>query len=125
MKSVPRDTSQAGRSDDAEHVRTGLSADAIAKALIDNLHCLQAKAAAARDAQRLVHGARLYRARPHAATATSARSKRSPDAHIPIKVVAYLSAEFLTGPHLGNSLINLGIWEATEEALCHGRAGPA
>ena len=39
------------------------------------------------------------------------------DAHIPIKVVAYLSAEFLTGPHLGNSLINLGIWKATEDAL--------
>ena len=33
------------------------------------------------------------------------------------KVVAYLSAEFLTGPHLGNSLINLGIWRAVEEAL--------
>ena len=33
------------------------------------------------------------------------------------KVVAYLSAEFLTGPHLGNSLIALGIWEAAEQAL--------
>jgi len=31
--------------------------------------------------------------------------------------VAYLSAEFLTGPHLGNSLINLGIWDATREAI--------
>ena len=35
----------------------------------------------------------------------------------PLKVVAYLSAEFLTGPHLGNNLINLGMWEATEQAL--------
>jgi starch phosphorylase len=33
------------------------------------------------------------------------------------KVVAYLSAEFLTGPHLGNGLINLGIWDAVEHAL--------
>ena len=33
------------------------------------------------------------------------------------KVVAYLSAEFLTGPHLGNSLIALGIWEAAQQAL--------
>jgi starch phosphorylase len=33
------------------------------------------------------------------------------------KVVAYLSAEFLTGPHLGNSLINLGIWQAAQEAV--------
>jgi glycogen phosphorylase len=34
-----------------------------------------------------------------------------------VKVVAYLSAEFLTGPHLGNSLINLGIWDPTREAI--------
>ena len=33
------------------------------------------------------------------------------------KVVAYLSAEFLTGPHLGNSLICLGIAQAVEKAL--------
>jgi starch phosphorylase len=33
------------------------------------------------------------------------------------KAVAYLSAEFLTGPHLGNGLINLGIWDAVENAL--------
>jgi glycogen phosphorylase len=33
------------------------------------------------------------------------------------KVVSYLSAEFLIGPQLGNSLIALGIWEATERAL--------
>ena len=39
------------------------------------------------------------------------------DAKTPVKAVAYLSAEFLTGPHLGNSLINLGIWQATQEAV--------
>jgi len=33
------------------------------------------------------------------------------------KIVAYLSAEYLTGPHLGNNLINLGIWDATREAV--------
>jgi glycogen phosphorylase len=33
------------------------------------------------------------------------------------KVVAYFSAEFLTGPHLGNHLINLGIWDAAAGAL--------
>ncbi len=33
------------------------------------------------------------------------------------RVVCYLSAEFLLGPHLGNSLINLGITEAANEAM--------
>ena len=31
-------------------------------------------------------------------------------------MVAYLSAEYLTGPHLGNSLVNLGLWDAAAEA---------
>jgi glycogen phosphorylase len=34
-----------------------------------------------------------------------------------VKVVCYLSAEFLPGPHLGNNLVNLGIYEEVEEAF--------
>ena len=34
-----------------------------------------------------------------------------------VKVVSYLSAEFLIGPQLGNNLINLGIWEQVREAV--------
>ncbi len=33
------------------------------------------------------------------------------------KIVAYLSAEFLLGPHLGNAMINLGIYEPVKEAV--------
>jgi glycogen phosphorylase len=33
------------------------------------------------------------------------------------RVVAYLSAEFLPGPHLGNNLLSLGIMEQTRRAL--------
>lgn len=33
------------------------------------------------------------------------------------KVVCYFSAEFLTGPHLGNNLLNLGIFDLVEEAF--------
>ena len=33
------------------------------------------------------------------------------------KLVAYLSAEFLEGPHLGNNLINLGIREQAQQAV--------
>ena len=38
---------------------------------------------------------------------------RDPDA----RIVGYLSAEFLMGPHLGNALVNLGIYENTRDAL--------
>jgi len=34
-----------------------------------------------------------------------------------IKVVNYLSAEFLVGPHLENNLINLGIYDKVQEAV--------
>jgi len=34
-----------------------------------------------------------------------------------VRVVSYLSAEFLIGPQLGNNLINLGIYEQTRKAI--------
>lgn len=36
-----------------------------------------------------------------------------------LKIVCYLSAEFLMGPHLGNALINLGIYEDMKISLHH------
>ncbi|HSQ56120.1 MAG TPA: glycogen/starch/alpha-glucan phosphorylase, partial [Gemmata sp.] len=33
------------------------------------------------------------------------------------RTVSYLSAEYLLGPHLGNNLINLGLFDAAREAL--------
>jgi starch phosphorylase len=34
-----------------------------------------------------------------------------------VRIVCYLSAEFLTGPHLANNLINLGIHDQAKEAM--------
>ncbi|HJV34261.1 glycogen/starch/alpha-glucan phosphorylase, partial [Geomonas sp.] len=34
-----------------------------------------------------------------------------------VKIVSYLSAEFLMGPHLGNNLVNLGILEPVRQAV--------
>jgi glycogen phosphorylase len=97
-------------------VRTGLGADAIAEALIDNLRYVQAKSPshATRNDwyMALAYTARDRMLDRYIGTVDAiARTDQSG------KVVAYLSAEFLTGPHLGNSLINLGIWEPTEQAL--------
>src|SRR4029077_9360730 len=98
------------------NVRTGLGADAIAAALIENLHCLQGKLP--RHATRndwymaLAYTVRDRMMERYVATVGSIAG-----ANTDAKAVAYLSAEFLTGPHLGNGLINLGIWDATEQAL--------
>src|SRR6476646_2672576 len=34
-----------------------------------------------------------------------------------LEIVGYLSAEFLMGPHLGNALINVGIFDEIKEAV--------
>ncbi|SBS70664.1 Glycogen phosphorylase [uncultured Mycobacterium sp.] len=97
-----------------EHSRTGLSADALRRAIADHLvysiarppsvltteHYYRALALAVRDrmqqrwmatTQDLLHG--------------------------PAKVTCYLSAEFLMGPQLGNNLLNLQIEKQAREAL--------
>jgi starch phosphorylase len=99
-----------------EEIRAGLGADAIAQAILDNLNYLQAKLPhqATRNDwyMALAYAVRDRMLDRYIKTLDAIRhAKTSP------KAVAYLSAEFLTGPHLGNSLINLGIWEATEEAV--------
>ncbi len=97
------------------NVRTGLGPEAIGQALVDNLHCLQAKLprhATPND----WYMALAYTVRDRMLD----RYIRTIDVisgDSRIKAVAYLSAEFLTGPHLGNSLINLGIWRAAESAV--------
>jgi glycogen phosphorylase len=98
------------------NVRTGLDAEAIGQALIDNLHCLQAKAPqhATRNDWYM---ALAYTARDRMLDRYIRTVEAMAVPHAATKVVAYLSAEFLTGPHLGNSLLALGIWEAAAQAL--------
>jgi glycogen phosphorylase len=96
------------------NVRTGLGTDAIAEALVDNLHYLQAKLPqhATRNDWYM---ALAYTVRDRLLDGYIRTVETIAGAHT--KVVAYLSAEFLTGPHLGNSLIGLGITRAVQEAL--------
>ena len=98
------------------NVRTGLGPAAIAKALTDNLHYLQAKLPqhATRNDWYM---ALAYTVRDRMLDRYIATVETITGARASTKVVAYLSAEFLTGPHLGNSLINLGIRGAVQEAL--------
>ena len=97
-------------------IRTGLEADTIAQALIDNLHCLQARLPehATRNDWYM---ALAYTVRDRMLEGYIATLEAITHADDTAKIVAYLSAEFLTGPHLGNSLISLGIWDATANAV--------
>jgi starch phosphorylase len=99
-----------------ESIRIGLSTDAIAQALVDNLHCLQGKPPqyATRNDWYM---AMAYTVRDRMLDHYIRTLEATTSAQRGAKVVAYLSAEFLTGPHLGNSLISLGIWDAAREAL--------
>jgi len=107
----------AGRTD-RQTVRTGMSAGAIADALNDNLYYMQARipeyATRLDWYMALAHTVRDRMLDRYIATVEAITSAESST-----KVVAYLSAEFLTGPHLGNGLINLGIWQAAEQAIAN------
>jgi glycogen phosphorylase len=98
------------------NVRTGLEADSIAKALIDNLHCLQAQLpqhATQHDwYMALAYTVRDRMMADYIATIESIAGKQATS-----KVVGYLSAEFLIGPQLGSSLLNLGLERPVEQAL--------
>ena len=98
-----------------DNIRTGTSSEAIAEALLDNLVYLQAKSpphATLNDwYMALAHTIRDRMLQRYIATVDAITRSTS------AKVVAYLSAEFLTGPNLGNGLINLGLWEAAREAV--------
>ena len=104
-----------------EKIRTGLGADAIAEALIDNLHSLQAKLPqhATRNDWYM---ALAYTVRDRMLDRYIQTIEAITGRDASVKAVAYLSAEFLTGPHLGNSLINLGIWKAARASSSQSRA---
>ncbi len=94
--------------------RTAPGVEAFASSFLDNLFFVQGRY---RERATLND---LYMALAHTVRdrlverwIRTVRNYRAQDA----RVVCYLSAEFLTGPHLANNLINLGIYEEAEEAM--------
>jgi glycogen phosphorylase len=97
-------------------VRVGSGAEAIYEALVDNLYYVQAKLPehATRNDWYM---ALAYTVRDRMLKQYIQTLNTITGADPTAKIVAYLSAEFLTGPHLGNGLINLGLWRDVEEAV--------
>ena len=97
-----------------EAVRTGLTVDEIKRAFRDNLCCgLGRIERYATKHDLYVALALTVRDRLFQRAVESMQTYGGADA----RRVAYLSAEYLPGPHLANNLLNLGITEVTREAL--------
>jgi starch phosphorylase len=97
-----------------QSIRTGLSADALRRAVLDNLECLLAvppESATTHDWYMAL--AYSVRDRLLARWESTVRAY----AHHDVKVACYLSAEFLIGPQLGNNLVNLGIQSHARQAM--------
>jgi len=98
----------------ALHTRTARSVEAIRRSFADNLFYVTGKTFD--TASRIdLYTALAYTIRDR----LLARFIASSDSHERrnAKTVAYLSAEFLPGPHLGNNILNLGLWNNVEQAL--------
>ncbi|WP_026735132.1 glycogen/starch/alpha-glucan phosphorylase [Fischerella sp. PCC 9605] len=97
-----------------EDDRTGLSIETLRRALADNLFYIQGKypeIATKNDFYMALAYTVRDRLLKRWISTTRAYVKNN------VKVVCYLSAEFLMGPHLANNLINLGIYEQIRKAV--------
>jgi starch phosphorylase len=101
-----------------EHIRTGLNHEAIAQAFLDSLYFIQGRTQSVATRNDLYMAlAYAVRDRLLALWIKDLQSLEKNRRDVDIKFVCYLSAEFLPGPHLGNNLINLGIYEEARKAL--------
>jgi len=97
-----------------EDARTGLSTETLRQAFLDNLYYAQAKfpgVATKND----YYMALAYTVRDHLLQRWVNTIETYIEKHV--RIVGYLSAEYLLGPHLGNNLINLGIHEHVKKAI--------
>ncbi|HEY5758874.1 MAG TPA: glycogen/starch/alpha-glucan family phosphorylase, partial [Steroidobacter sp.] len=94
--------------------RTAMTKEAFKRAFLDNLLYVQGKFPALASQndyyQALAHAVRDRLLQRWISTAAAYTRQGS-------RTVAYFSAEFLMGPHLGNNLINLGIYAQVRDAV--------
>jgi starch phosphorylase len=100
-------------SEPSPNIRTGLSTEAFKQAIINNLFYLQGRfpvVATTNDQyMALAYTVRDRLLERWIQTSLTYLVKR-------VRTVCYLSAEFLLGPHLGNNLINLGVYDEVQQA---------
>jgi starch phosphorylase len=106
-----RESHLAGSSKDQ---RTEMSVEALVQSFLDNLIFVQGRSTERATMNDLYMAlAHTVRDRLVERWIQTIKNYQAQD----VRVVCYLSAEFLTGPHLANNLINLGIYDETEQAM--------
>ncbi len=114
MQTVPNSALESKPIIQVEDDRTGLSIEKLKRAFLDNLFYVQGKfpgIATKNDCyMALAYTVRDRLFKRWIDTAETYTNKGS-------RTVCYLSAEFLMGPHLGNNLINLGIYDQVKQAI--------
>ncbi len=98
----------------SEDTRTGMSAESLRQAIEDHLRYTLGRPAALLEPRHYYHALALA-VRDRMQDRWAATTQTYVD--LSRKVTAYLSAEFLLGPHLGNNLLNLEIEEQARAAL--------
>ncbi len=96
-----------------EEVRTSFDPDLIARAIVDNLRFTLGRIpgrATTNEWYMALARTMGDRLQDHWVK-TMTTQRRQP------RIVSYLSAEFLLGPHLGNAMLSLGIFEQVREAV--------
>lgn len=97
-----------------EDDRTGLGIETLRRAMADNLQYVQGRFTSAASKNDLYMSlAYTVRDRLLQRWLATQQTYLKRD----VRVVCYLSAEYLVGPHLGNNLINLGIYEEIRQAV--------
>ncbi len=94
--------------------RTGSSIDSIKRAFLNNLFFVQGKPVALAT-QHDYYMALAYLVRDRMLHRWNTTAERY--TQYGARTVCYLSAEFLMGPHLGNNLINLGLYNEVKQAI--------
>jgi starch phosphorylase len=112
MAEIPTATLQQAGSH--KNQRTGFRVEDLAQSFLDNLFFVQGRSVERATVNDLYMAlAHTVRDRLVERWIQTVKNYQAQD----VRVVCYLSAEFLTGPHLGNNLINLGIYDETEQAM--------
>jgi starch phosphorylase len=97
-----------------EHTRTGTSVEMLKAAFLDNLNYVVGRTLELATREQLYEAlAQSVRDRIMQRWVRQMTLWNRPDT----RDVAYLSAEFLVGPHLGNNLLNLGLTENARQAM--------